>query len=210
MAACRWFRRGLVGERCLATLPNPASAVNSPLDTPLLLQTINTANTMTHSRRSLLKISLLGAPGLAFGGALQDGEPTLPNFDLLERVIAILRNHKDDRLRPHTYDEKGRKFSYYLNQLAFIGRSQTVAGPRNIVFCGYTRSAAYTDGVTGPAHGHRFILCLTDSMELEFFGRTDAWQHEVFLAGTVLTIEQKKLDLNTHPAFAHFREFRPL
>ena len=158
---------------------------------------------MTHSRRSLLKISLLGVPGLAFGGALQGGEPTLTNFDLLERVIAILRNHKDDQLRPHTYDDNGRKFSYYLNQLAFVG-------PRNIVFCGYTRSAAYTDGVTGPAHGHRFILCLTDTMELEFFGRTDAWQHEVSLAGTVLTIEQKKLDLNTDPAFTHFREFRPL
>jgi hypothetical protein len=165
---------------------------------------------MIHSRRSLLKISLLGAPGLAFGGSLQDGEPALANFDLLERVIAILRNHKDDRLRPHTYDEKGRKFSYYLNQLAFIGRCRTIAGPRSIVFCGYTRSAPYTDEVTGPAHGHRFILCLTDAMELEFFGRTDAWQHEVSLTGAVLSIDQNKLDLNTESGFRHFREIRPL
>ena len=165
---------------------------------------------MTHSRRSALKLCLLGTPSLAVGGALEDGEPTLTNFNLLERVIGLLSKHTDDQLRPHTSDYKGRKYSYYLNQLAFIGRSETAVGPRNIVFCGYTRSAAYIDGTTGPAHGHRFILCLTDKLDLEFFGRTDAWQHEVSLDGTVLSIEHNKLDLKTESAFKYFRESRPL
>lgn len=165
---------------------------------------------MTHSRRSALKLCFLGVPGLAVGGALQDGEPTLDNFDLLERVIAILRKHPSDQIRPHTYNDNGLRFSYYLNQIAFVGRCETVLGPRNIVFCGYTRSAAYTDERTGPAHGHRFILCLTDTPELEFFGRTEAWQHEVSLAGAVLSIGGNKLDLSTASAFKYFREIRPL
>jgi hypothetical protein len=128
---------------------------------------------MIHSRRSALRLLLFGAPSLAVAGALQDVEPTLANVNLLERVIALLRDHKDDQLRPHTYEHGGTKFSYYLNQLTFVGRSQTVAGYRNIVFCGYTRSAAYTDASTGPARGHRFLLCLTDAPALEFFIRIE-------------------------------------
>src|SRR5436190_22062912 len=113
--------------------------------------------------------------------------PTLENFNLLERVVTLLRNHKADQLRPHTYKHNGAEYSYYLNQIALIGRCSTVLGPRNIVFCGYTRSAAYVEGQTGPAHGHRFILCLTDELNLEFFVTTDAWQHQVSLARAILS-----------------------
>lgn len=166
--------------------------------------------TSTYSRRSALKLCLLGAPSLAKGGALQDGEPVLANYNVLDRVMAMLRRHPDDVLRPHTYVFGGEKYAYYLNQIGFVGRSQTIVGPRNIVFCGYTRSAAYIDRRTGPAHGHRYLLFLTDALKLDFFGRTEERQKDVTMDGTVLTIGNNKLDLKTEAGFQYLREIRPL
>jgi len=154
-----------------------------------------------------LKICLLGTPSLAIGGALQDGEPTLDNFNLLEHLIAILRKHSSDRIRPHTYDYNGGKYSYYLDTLEFVGRCPTVNGPRNIIYCRYTRSAAYVDGRVGPSHGHKFLLCLTDEPICEFFISTDASLHEVTLEGSLLSVGSvMKLDLTKQSHFKVFRE----
>lgn len=165
---------------------------------------------MPLSRRSALKLFVLGAPGIAAGGAIQGGEPTLENFNLVEKVIGILLSlPKDkgyDQLRPHAYVYENRNYSYYLNEIAVIGRCPTVSGPRNIIFCGYTRSAAYIDEQTGPARGHRFLLCLTDKPDLEFFIRIEPWRHEVSLNDSILSVGLMKLDLREQEQFKIFRE----
>lgn len=165
---------------------------------------------MPLSRRSALKLCLLGAPSVATGGALEDGEPTLENFNLVEKVLGILRglpgDKKYDQLRPHTYVYNDKKFSYYLNEIAVIGRCPTVLGSRNIIFCGYTRSAAYINEQTDPARGHRFLLCLTDKPDLEFFIRIEPWRHEVTLNDSVLSVGLTKLDLRKQEEFRIFRE----
>ncbi len=162
------------------------------------------------SKRDIMRLCLLGVPSIVSAGALQDGEPTLDNYNLLGRVTEMLRTIQHDQLRPHISKQDGRIFAYYLNQISFVGRCETVAGPRNIVFCGYTRSAAYTDGTTGPAHGHRFVLFLNDKLELDFFNRTEAWIHEVSLDGSILAVEHNKLDLRTQSGFKYCRDVAPL
>ena len=142
---------------------------------------------------------------MAFGGALQDGEPTLNNFNLLERVISILSKHESDELRPHTFNHNGAKFSYYLYTISIIGRCPTVAGIRNIVFCYYVRSSAYVNQRTSNAKGHRFLLCLTDKPTVDFFIRVEASLEEIALSGSRLSVGPMKLDLTMEWSFRLFK-----
>lgn len=147
---------------------------------------------------------------MAIGGTIQNEQPTLENFDLIEKVIKLLKEHKSDALRPHMFEENGLKFSYYLNQIAIIGRGETVSGPRNFLFCHYIRSAAYQDIKAGMPKGHGFILCLTDAAVLEFYGSTDAPNEKISISDSVLTIDGYQHDLKTDEGLKYLREILPL
>ena len=153
---------------------------------------------------------LMILPAMAFAGAIEDGAPLANNYNLPLRVLEQLSRHKSDELRPQKYIDKQQTYSYYISELEFLGRSSTTAGHRNIFYVSYVRSASYKPENATPARDHHFVLFVTDKGKIEFYGRTDAFRSEVSLQGSVLQIDQNKLDLLTESGMRYVHGASPL
>jgi len=162
---------------------------------------------MKTSRRSALKLCLLGVPATATAGALEEGEPILDNGNILARVISFLETKKLDGLTNEVYKDGGLLYSYYLRQIVFIGRCPTIAGHRNLIYCQYIRSSPYLTGpAPHPGRGHGYLLCFTDILHLEFYHIVESELEDFHLEGSTLTISKNKLDLKSDRDFQSFRE----
>ncbi|MCF7788366.1 MAG: hypothetical protein K9N47_19750 [Prosthecobacter sp.] len=111
-------------------------------------------------RSTLLALLLSGCLALA-------GEPGAytPQPNLVGQITSALVTSKLDHLTPHTYQDKGTKFSYNLQSVACLGTIERGNERFILATALFIRSSAENSEYPPPRH-HGFLLCLSTDFHL--------------------------------------------
>lgn len=111
-------------------------------------------------RSSLLVILFSGC--LALAG---DPDAYTPQPNLVGQITSALVASKLDHLTPHTYQDKGTKFSYNLQSVACLGTIERGTERFVLATALFIRSSA-ENSEHPPPRGHGFLLCLSTDFHL--------------------------------------------
>ena len=111
-------------------------------------------------RSTLLVILLSGSLALA-------GDPGAytPQPNIVGQITSALVASKIYHLTPHTYQDSGKKFSYNLQSVAYIGTIERGTECFVLATALFIRSSAENSEYP-PPRGHGYLLCLSTKLKL--------------------------------------------
>ena len=124
---------------------------------------------------------------LAFPCLLSAAEPGayVAEPNLVGQITSVLTASRIDYLTPHKYEDNGKRFSYHLKSVSYLGTIEHGSERFLLATALFLRSSAQGSEYP-PARGHGFLLCLSEDIRLISHCRLDLPEGVVSLTGTQL------------------------